>query len=120
MLNHVGSWDIITLEELYKYKDNIKPMNTTWAVKLDDTGKDDIVWWCEGNATMGRAIRPCLRMEEYDIPVGTNVNWFGLTWHHIGNGILLCDYAVHYMSAQCNYKMIKDWVDKWYDSWVKR
>ena len=115
MTNRVVCCDILTLEELYKYKDHISSMGTTWAVKLDDSGKDDIVWWCEGNATYGRAIRPCLRMEDCDLPVDMDVKWFGLTWTHIGDGIFLCEYAIAYWNKPAlTYAEVFEFTNNWW------
>lgn len=115
MMNRVNSCDILTVSEVIKYSKNISPMATTWAVRSDD----DVFWWGHGVVTDGRAVRPCLRMDECDLPVGTSVNWFGLTWTNIGDGIFLCKYAIWHINESCNYNKLKKWLDDWYFGWNK-
>ena len=115
MMNRVISCDILSVEEAIRYSKNISPMATTWTIKSGN----DLLWWGHGIITDGRAIRPCLRMEECDLPTGTSVNWFGLTWTNIGDGIFLCKYAIGYLTENWDYIKLKTWLTDWYFGWNK-
>lgn len=116
-MNHVIDCDILTADEAFRLHDNILTMNTSWSFSLDDW----VMWWrsdylfeSEETMTDGKAIRPCLRMDECTFKVGDAVDWFGLRWRYIGENIWLCDYAIDYMVKYKSYTELHTWLNAWY------
>ena len=117
-MNTVIDCDIITSEEVVSLSDNISKIGITWAI----THSDEIVWYQEDLSYVdGYAIRPCLRMDECNLDIGTSIKWLGLTWTYIGNAVWLCDYAIAYGRDRWEkYMHLYTWLNAWYQDRLNR